>query len=184
VDLRQLLRAVNVAKEIRAYDEVARSPDPHAGRNLPVQLTAEEKLALRKERDSLPSEPTMLVVILTVSLAAFLQGFVQSSINGASLYPETFGLHDVTSATNKTTDPTTSSLDPTPDDWKLGAVNASPFLSAALAGCWLAVPTNNLVGRRGSMAIAACLIFASSLGSAFCENWRQLLGIRVINGIG
>jgi len=174
VDLRQLLRAVNVAKEIRAYDEVARSPDPHAGRNLPVQLTADEKLALKREKDSLPSEPTMLVVILTVSLAAFLQGFVQSSINGASLYPETFGLKS---------DLTMSSPDPTPD-WKLGAVNASPFLSAALVGCWLALPTNDLVGRRGSMAIAACLIFASSLGSVFCESWQQLLGVRIIGGIG
>ncbi|KAI0467515.1 sugar transporter-domain-containing protein [Xylaria cf. heliscus] len=178
VKAERLLRAVQVAKDIRIYDAVARSEDPNAGRNLPVQLTATEKIALKKERDSLPSEPTMLMVVLTVSLAAFLQGFVQSSINGATLYAKEFGLDtakpEVGSSPSK----------PTSNEWKLGAVNAAPFLFAALVGCWLALPINDRVGRRGAMAIAACLIFASSLGSAFCNTWEALFGARVFNGIG
>jgi MFS family permease len=122
----------------------------------------------------------MLVVVLTVSLAAFLQGFVQSSINGASLYADLYGLRTTALAhSERGSFPT-----PTTDDWKLGAANASPYLSAALLGCWLALPINDRVGRRGAMAIAAGLIFASSLGAAFCTTWQQLLGIRVINGIG
>ncbi|KAI0799267.1 sugar transporter-domain-containing protein [Xylaria sp. FL0064] len=180
VDVQQLLRAVQVAKDIRIYDAVARSDDPHAGKDLPVQLTAKEKTALRKEKDSLPSEPTMYIVVLTVSLAAFLQGFVQSSINGASLYAQEFGL-DVMKSAGETGG---SPPKPTLNDWKLGAVNASPFLFAALVGCPLALPINNRVGRRGAMAIAACLILASSLGAAACSNWKQLFGVRVINGIG
>ncbi|KAI1816571.1 hypothetical protein GGS20DRAFT_575433 [Poronia punctata] len=178
VQVERLLRAVRVAKEIRQYDLAARSSDPQADQNLPVKLTAEEKLALRKEKDTLPSEPTMLVVILTVSLAAFLQGFVQSSINGASLFPDVFGL----AAADR--DSSTPIPKPGPDDWKLGAVNASPFLSASFVGCWLALPINDRVGRRGAMAIAACLILASSLGSAWCTRWETLFGVRIINGIG
>ncbi|GAW26945.1 putative sugar transporter [Rosellinia necatrix] len=169
VAVEMLSRAVQVAKYIRVYDEVARSNNPGAGEYLPVQLTREEKSSLKKERDSLPSQPTMYVVILTVSLAAFLQGFVQSSINGASLFSEEFGL-DVMRSTS--------------DRWKLGAVNASPFLFAALVGCWVALPINERFGRRGAMAIAASLILASSLGSAFCKDWKQLFGARVFNGIG
>ncbi|KAI0453774.1 sugar transporter-domain-containing protein [Xylaria acuta] len=178
VDAERLLRAVQVAKDIRIYDAVARSEDPDAYKNLPVQLTAREKIALKKEKDSLPSEPTMLIVVLTVSLAAFLQGFVQSSINGASLYAKEFGLKLETGASPS--GPTR----PTSNEWKLGAVNAAPYLFAALVGCWLALPINDRVGRRGAMAIAACLIFASSLGSAFCDTWQQLFGARVFNGIG
>jgi hypothetical protein len=172
----ELLRAVQVAKDIRIYDAVARSDNSHAGEHLPVQLTAKEKIALKRERDSLPSEPAMLIVVLTVSLAAFLQGFVQSSINGASLYANQFGLAP--------TAPDSPKPGPGPDDWKLGATNASPFLFAALIGCWLALPINDRFGRRGAMAIAACLIFASSLGAAFCHQWQQLLAVRIINGIG
>ncbi|KAI1427870.1 sugar transporter-domain-containing protein [Xylaria sp. FL1777] len=180
VEVEQLLRAVQVAKDIRIYDAVARSEDPHTDKGLPVQLTVEERVALKKEKDSLPSEPTMLIVFLTVSLAAFLQGFVQSSINGASLYAEEFGLGTI----QPVNDTGGSPPKPTLNDWKLGAVNASPFLFAALVGCWLALPINERFGRRGAMAIAASLIFASSLGAAACNNWQQLFGVRVFNGIG
>ncbi|KAI1748583.1 sugar transporter-domain-containing protein [Xylaria castorea] len=178
VNVERLLRAVQVAKDIRIYDAVARSEDPDAYKNLPVQLTVKEKTALKNEKDSLPSEPTMLMVVLTVSLAAFLQGFVQSSINGASLYAKEFGLYTVRPEMG------ISPSKPTSNEWKLGAVNAAPFLFAALVGCWLALPINERVGRRGAMAIAACLIFASSLGSAFCDTWQQLFGVRIFNGIG
>ncbi|GJC91552.1 hexose transporter [Colletotrichum higginsianum] len=46
VDTAALLRAARVGKDIRLYDEVARNPSESAGRELPVQLTAEEKRAL------------------------------------------------------------------------------------------------------------------------------------------
>ncbi|KAI2633128.1 hypothetical protein GGS26DRAFT_67863 [Hypomontagnella submonticulosa] len=164
VEQHELLRAARVGQNIRTYDEVARSDDPKVGYNLPVQLTAEEKAALKAERDVLFSERNMFIVILTVSLAAFLQGFVQSSINGASLLADT--------------------LDPPPSGWELGAANASPFFFAALLGCWLSLPINDRIGRRGAMFVAACLIFASSLGSAFCTNWLQLFLVRIVNGVG
>ena len=74
VNFDALLRAARVAKDIRVYDEVARSNDPYRFRNLPVELTPEEKRALRREKDVPFSEKGMRIVILTVSLAALLQG--------------------------------------------------------------------------------------------------------------
>ncbi|XXG95821.1 hypothetical protein Hte_002092 [Hypoxylon texense] len=180
VDRARLLRAARVAQNVRSYDEVARSDDPEAGKHLPVQLDVEEKMALKAEKDSLFSQRNMFMVILTVSLAAFLQGFVQSSINGASLYADLFGLTYVVSTRSGD-----ENLPPQGDDWKLGATNASPFFFAALLGCWLSLPINDLIGRRGAMAVAAGLIFISSaLSAAFCYSWVALFGVRIINGIG
>ncbi|OTA89268.1 hypothetical protein M434DRAFT_79571 [Hypoxylon sp. CO27-5] len=182
VALDDLLRAARVAQNVRSYDEVARSKAPKAGHTLPVQLTEKEKAALKAEKDVLFSERNMFIVILTVSLAAFLQGFVQSSINGASLYANEFGLPNAISGLNSTA--RHGNTQPQLDDWKLGATNASPFFFAALLGCWLSLPINDLVGRRGAMAVAACLIFASSLGAAWCSSWQALLLVRMVNGVG
>lgn len=74
VNYDSLFRAAWVARDIRIYDEVARSEESHTFRNLRVQLSPDEKKALRRERDVPFSEKGMRVVILTVSLAALLQG--------------------------------------------------------------------------------------------------------------
>lgn len=74
VNTAALLRAARVAKDIKLYDEVARNPNEGASKELPVQLTPEEKRALRRERDVPFSERGMWTIIITVSLAAFLQG--------------------------------------------------------------------------------------------------------------
>jgi len=79
VDVDKLLRAARVGKDIKTYDDVARSQSPEAGYSLPVKLTDGEKWALKRERDVPISEKGMYIVVLTVSLAAFLQGQVQSS---------------------------------------------------------------------------------------------------------
>ncbi|KAL7951280.1 MFS general substrate transporter [Trichoderma barbatum] len=166
-----LLRAARVAKDIRLYDEVARQKGYHFESILPVQLTAEEKRALRRERDVPFGEKGMRIVILTVSIAALLQGFVQSSFNGASLYREEWGLKEHLKPSSS-------------DNWKLGAANAAPFFVAALIGCPLSLPISYWYGRRGGICVAAFLIFASSIGAAFAKTWYQQLGVRTINGIG
>ncbi|KAF6828555.1 hypothetical protein CPLU01_08424 [Colletotrichum plurivorum] len=181
VDESALLRAARVAKDIRLYDEVARNPSHEAGR-LPVELTDEEKRALRRERDVPFSEKGMWTIIITVSLAAFLQGrnipsrsTIICYLTCSSLYAIAIGL-DIK--------PPEESDGLGDDDWKLGAANASPFLFAAVLGCPLALPVNHYLGRRGGMVVAAVLIFVSSLASAFAENWQQLFAIRAVNGIG
>ena len=191
------------------YDHIARNDNPTIESDLPVQLSAEEKKALRQERDNPFSEKGMRIVIATVSLAALLQGelcflwvcftssavfraiysllsshtkrrigFVQSSFNGASLMSAEWGLPD----SNRTELGLHSSV--TKFDWQLGAANGSPWFFAAFVGCPLALPINYWFGRRGGIAAAAFLIMASSVGAIFVQNWRQMFGVRVINGIG
>ncbi|KAL0780791.1 hypothetical protein CaCOL14_002126 [Colletotrichum acutatum] len=182
VDKGALIRAARVAKDIKLYDEVARNPSDAAGKELPVQLTTEEKRALVRERDVPFSEKGMWTIIITVSLAAFLQGHVQASFNGSSLYDTEFGLN--TTAKKDDNSATGSHAELGIDDWKLGAANASPFLFAAVLGCPLALPVNHYLGRKGGMVVAAFLILVSSIASAFATNWVHLFGIRLVNGIG
>lgn len=64
-------------------------------------------------------------------------------------------------------------------------VNAAPFLSAALAGCWLSDPLNEFVyGRRGATFIAAIFCFASVIGAACSRSTAQLLACRILLGVG
>ncbi|KAG9250536.1 sugar transporter [Emericellopsis atlantica] len=165
VEFAKVLRAARVAKDIRLYEEVARSPDPHMGEDLPVILTPQEKRFLKRERDVVFSERGMRKVIITVSLAALLQGFVQSSFNGASFYSEEWGL---------TEDST----------WKLGGTNAAAWFAAALVGCPLSLPINYYYGRRGGLIVASVFLFTSSVAAIFAESWTALLCIRIINGLG
>ncbi|KAL6898860.1 MFS general substrate transporter [Trichoderma evansii] len=166
-----LLRAARVAKDVRLYDEVARKERYHGESNLLVQLTEDEKRALRRERDVPFSEKGMRIVIITVSIAALLQGFVQSSFNGAGLYRDQWGLKEQVKIGSS-------------ENWIFGAVNATPFFVAAVIGCPLALPINYWFGRRGGICAAAMLIFASSVAAAFSISWYSLLGVRVFNGIG
>ena len=164
----KVLRAARVAKDIRLYDEVARSSDPSLGMGLPVELTDEERECLMRERDRVFSERGMRKVILTVSLAALLQGFVQSSFNGASFYRNHWGLDG----------------DDSDVTWRLGGTNAAAWFAAALLGCPLSLPINYYFGRRGGLIAAALLIFVSSVAAVFAHSWGVLLGIRIINGLG
>lgn len=114
----------------------------------------------------------------TGSRADLHVGFVQSSFNGASLVKHEWGLpgdggHD-----------TGSSLKLTTADWQLGAANASPWFFAALIGCPLSLPINYWFGRRGGMIVASFFIMASSVGAVFVQDWKQMFGVRIVNGIG
>jgi hypothetical protein len=111
-----LKRAALVAQNIMVYDQVARGE--RSGSGLPVDLTDEERVALKNERDTLFSQTTGLyMTVLTVSIAGILQGHVQSSINGATiLFPGAFGIGNRTVY----------------DNWIVGITNAAPFLFAAI----------------------------------------------------
>ncbi|POR31138.1 Putative polyol transporter 2 [Tolypocladium paradoxum] len=194
VKYEDILRAARVAKDIRLYDEIARRPDFDVRNRLPVNLSDEEKRALRRERDVAFSEKGMVIVIATVSLAALLQGnsplsspllfrvamltvnssgFVQSSFNGASIYSTEWGLTSTSHAGTMND-----------DDWRLGVANASPWFIAALFGCPLSLPINYWFGRRGGVSVAAFLIFGSSIGAVFATTWIELSCVRIFNGLG
>jgi MFS family permease len=141
-----------------------------------LALTAAEDKALQAEREKLSSQKGILPVVLAVALAAFLQGHVQSSINGASIFADVLDVDG--GPENK------HELETGWRDWQIGGMNASPFLTAAFLGAPAALPTNYYIGRRGSLIVSAVLIIASSLASAFSRNWVDLLGYRIIGGIG
>lgn len=81
---REIREAATVFKHHDIYYHAAYNNDP----NTPIQLNATQRRALVKEADHTFSERGTWMVIVTVSLSAFLQGFVQSSQNGANLFAD------------------------------------------------------------------------------------------------
>ncbi|RYP51270.1 hypothetical protein DL768_003367 [Monosporascus sp. mg162] len=176
----RFVRAALVAKDSRVYDLVARGEPGYENRNLPVTLQPDEMAALRDEKDRLFSERGILMVNVCVAIAAFLQGHVQSSINGASPFEYDLGFHDSQACSEVATR----------SHWELGATNAVPYLTSALLGCWVSMPVNDRLGRRGAMIASAVLVLVSSLASGLCliverrHRWKVLAAIRVVNGLG
>ncbi|ENH67113.1 Putative metabolite transport protein ywtG [Fusarium oxysporum f. sp. cubense race 1] len=69
------------------------------------------------------------------------------------------------------------------ETWTSGAMNAMPYFTAALLGSPMSLPINICIGRRGALTVSAFLIIASSIGSAFCQTWLELLLVRIIAGV-
>jgi hypothetical protein len=115
LDVESVYRAAQVAKYTRHYDEVCNGKRPD-GDNLTPPLNQDEKDALVREKTKIFSEKGMRYIFITVSLAAFLQGFVQSSIAGANVYE---GYWRRVSASERY-------------DHEMGITNAIVYLSAAL----------------------------------------------------
>lgn len=149
--------------------------DPEAWAIVPG-LTEEEKECLEHETSNgFWAQPKGLkVTIITLCVAAVVQGWNQTAANGANLqWPEQLGLH-------------LTGCDPVGRDaWIFAIVNAVPYFSAALCGAWIADPLNEyFLGRRPAICISGILILASMIGSACSQTWRQLLACRVLLGIG
>lgn len=111
---------------------------------------------------------------MTLCVAAVVQGWNQTASNGANLaWPEQFGLKSTACQPSGS------------DAWIFAIVNASTYLAASLIGCWLSDPLNEyFFGRRAAICISAALILAAIIGSAATQTWRELLGTRVLLGIG
>ncbi|XEU95828.1 hypothetical protein FSHL1_001113 [Fusarium sambucinum] len=171
----QVERAAEVAKNGNYYYRLSKGLITNL--SPVVELTQDEKDNLVSERERLFSQRGMLSIICTVSLAAFLQGHVQSSINAMSLFVETVGI-DIESQ-GETQGNGADNI----AQWQLGAMNAIPFLTAAFPGAPLSLPVNYCLGRRGALGLSALLIIASSIGSAFAKTWQQVLGARIVGGI-
>ncbi|RGP79065.1 hypothetical protein FLONG3_2971 [Fusarium longipes] len=175
LDRAQVERAAEVAKNGNYYYRLSKRL---INNDSPVvELTQDEKDSLVSERERLFSQGGMLSIICTVSLAAFLQGHVQSSINAMSLFVETVGIGIENEGETQG-----NGADDTAQ-WQLGAMNAIPFLTAAFPGAPLSLPVNYCLGRRGALGLSALLIIASSIGSAFAKTWQQILGARIVGGV-
>jgi hypothetical protein len=131
--------AIEIARQRNDYiDDAQRllKNEPLQGR---VRLTVKEATALIEERQTLFAQGNVRRLLATVSLCSFLQGFLQSSINAASLYADLLGI------------PPKGNSQSGPRDWYLGLMNASVFLTAAFVGAPAALILNYIWGRRGAM---------------------------------
>lgn len=188
INLQRLLKAAKIGKHPNTYEDISRGRWEGSMEGL-EELDGVDKKALVAEHDSALPERGMLIVILTVSLAAFLQGHVQTSINGATLYRNNIGLPESNSSTI-TPKSILRPSSPTTDDLYLGVTNAAPFFGAAILGCFMALPISDRFGRKGSMVVAALIVFVTSIILAIVPvldiepKWALLLGIRIVNGIG
>ncbi|KAK0867179.1 hypothetical protein LTS02_004346 [Friedmanniomyces endolithicus] len=150
--------------------------DPEASMSVP-HLTDEEKDALKHETSSgFWKQPKQLqVTIITLCVAAVVQGWNQTGTNGANLnWPQQLGLSNL------------QGCDPTGiDAWKFSIVNAATYLSASLVGCWLSDPLNEyFFGRRAAICLSAVIILASAIGGACTRTWQELLVTRILLGLG
>ena len=102
----------------------------------------------------------------------------QTGSNGANLtFAQTFGIPD--SGAECTADGSCER-----NSWIIGFVNASPYIAIALFTAWLSDPINDLLGRRGTIFIAAVFSLLAPIGSGLTQKWGQLVACRVMLGIG
>jgi MFS family permease len=70
------------------------------------------------------------------------------------------------------------------NSWIIGFVNSSPYIAIALFTAWLSDPINELLGRRGTIFIAAVFSLIAPIGSGLTQTWGQLVACRIMLGIG
>lgn len=111
----------------------------------------------------------LYITIFTCSIGAAVQGWDQTGTNGANLsFPKVYGIGSTS----------------VHDTLLVGIVNSGPYIGSSFFGCWMSDPLNFYFGRRGTIWTAALFCFLPVLGSAFAQNWKQLLICRLLLGFG
>ncbi|KAI7330236.1 MFS transporter [Hortaea werneckii] len=186
---KKFARAFQMANLEGVFERAAKvARDPLQWQSVPG-LTADERHALSDSEDEgrhfafgllktngFWGQPKQLqVTIITLCVAAVVQGWNQTASNGANLqWPIQLGLPDAIGC-----DQTSG------DAWKFAVVNAATYLAASLVGCWLTDPMSECcAGRRAPICVSAILILASMIGCALTNHWTELLGCRILLGIG
>jgi hypothetical protein len=147
--------------------------DPGNYENM-TELDEIEKEALRTEVTKKWTHPWKLyMTVIICSIGAAVQGWDQTGTNGANLsFPVVMGLADENGESDER------------GFWLIGLVNSGPYIGSAFCGCWLSDPCNFYLGRRGTIFISAILLIATPIGGAFCNTWEELLGTRILMGVG
>ncbi|KAI8684559.1 MFS domain-containing protein [Fusarium falciforme] len=160
-DFRQLIRqGALVAQDPTGYEDIEGDE----------KLNDDEIEALRNEILHKWRVPFVLyLTVATCSIGAAVQGWDQTGSNGANLeFPYAF---DIGSNSIR-------------DKLLVGLVNSAPYIGTAFFGCWLSDPLNQRFGRRGTIFFSANFCLWPVLGSALCNNWKQLFACRLLLGIG
>lgn len=123
----------------------------------------------------------LYMTIVLNSIAAAIQGWDQTGSNGANLsFPREFGIAD--SPPYCGDDPNSQLCQK--NAWIVGFINATPYITIALFAGWISDPVNDLLGRRGTIFVAAIFSLLAPIGSACTQHWGQLVACRVLLGIG
>ncbi|KAJ5765350.1 hypothetical protein N7520_004909 [Penicillium odoratum] len=97
------------------------------------------------------------------------EGMDETTINGAQLwYKHQFGIADNSARST----------------WILGLITSAPYLCCAFIGCWLTVPFNRWLGRRGTIFITCAFSALSVFWSGFASEWWNLFLSRFALGFG
>ncbi|WRT68778.1 uncharacterized protein IL334_005758 [Kwoniella shivajii] len=139
------------------------------------ELTEEDLHWLRKSTASKWSQPKMLYfTVIVCAIGAATQGWDQTGSNGANLsFPTEFGIATPVDQPGGAA-----------DEWKVGFVNAAPYISSALLGAWLSDPLNHFLGRRGEVFVTSLILIITPIASGFTHSWQALAVVRLILGIG
>lgn len=120
----------------------------------------------------------LIVISKDGYVADYSASWDQTGSNGANLtFAQSFGIPD--SGDECTADGSCES-----NSWIIGFINASPYIAIALFTAWLSDPINELLGRRGTIFIAAVFSLLAPIGSGLTQKWGQLVACRVMLGIG
>ncbi|CAI7602621.1 unnamed protein product [Penicillium crustosum] len=155
---------------------VAQSP---AGIEGISELDDDDRRVLYEEHTRRWKQPFALYYTVVLnSISAAIQGWDQTGSNGANLtFDVQFGI------------PNNSPQCPDPEtckrnQWIVGFINATPYITICLLVAWLSDPLNHILGRRGTIFLAAIFSLLSPLGSSLTQHWGQLVACRVLLGIG
>lgn len=103
-------------------------------------------------------------VSLVSALAATVQGMDETVISGAQLiFLKYFGLEN--------------------DPRLIGFINACPYLICATVGCWIAIPCNHYLGRRGTIFLWCLVSVGASSWQAVSTSWQSFMGSRLVLGL-
>ena len=64
-----------------------------------------------------------------------------------------------------------------------GLTNGAPYLACAVLGCWLTVPLNAMLGRRGVIFFGALLSIVACIWQACVNSWWHLVISRLVLGL-
>ncbi|KAF2173431.1 hypothetical protein M409DRAFT_61842 [Zasmidium cellare ATCC 36951] len=144
------------------------------------ELTNDERLILQREQTHRWSQPFILYLTIVMnSLGAVIQGWDQTGSNGANLsFPQEFGIADTPPYCSVATGECARRT------CLVGFVNSAPFIAIAFFAAWISDPLNERVARRGTIFIGCIFSLLAPIGSAFAQNWGQLVACRILLGIG
>ncbi|KAF2125368.1 D-xylose-proton symporter [Dothidotthia symphoricarpi CBS 119687] len=143
------------------------------------ELDEDDRTCIREEithRFKLPR--TLYYTVILNSVAAAIQGWDQTGSNGANLtFGRALGIPD-------SGDACTAAGTCERNSWIIGFINACPYIAIALFTAWISDPINDLIGRRGTIFVAAIFSLFAPIGQGASQTWPQLAVCRVLLGIG